>query len=204
MSFKKYLIIFTIIITLTANLSILRAETDLLDLPDTRQSTNYSCGAASLQAVLMYWGIEYREGQLMEMLNTDPDNGTNPEDIVRVAEELGLTAELKENLTLEDLEESLENGIPVIVAGQAWRDGEDLEKPWSEVWESGHYMVVIGMDEENVYFEDPSLLGSRGFMPLEEFSDRWHDYDGDVNYYGLGIFIEGKEPSPPPELMHID
>jgi predicted double-glycine peptidase len=78
-------------------------------------------------------------------------------------------------MTMEELEKLVGEGIPVIVDGQAWRDDKDKEKPWTDVWESGHYMVVIGFDKENVYFEDPSLFGSRGVMTREEFNDRWHD-----------------------------
>ncbi|HPZ10016.1 MAG TPA: C39 family peptidase [Candidatus Eremiobacteraeota bacterium] len=185
----------------------------LLNLPDTRQTTDYSCGASSLQSVLMYWtGTEYTEEELIEKLNTTT-NGTHPDDIVRVTRQEGLQAELKENLTLEDLEKEIKAGRPVIVDGQAWRDGEDLEKPWSEVWESGHYMVLIGMDKENIYFEDPSLFGSRGSMKREEFLERWHDYEGETPfnpeksrpYIHLGIFIRGdKPPTPPPPILHID
>lgn len=181
----------------------------LLDVPDTRQSTEYSCGASALQAVLMYWGDEYSEKDLMDMLHTT-EYGTHPEDIVRVGKELGYEAELKENLTLEDLEKSIKEGVPVIVTGQAWREGEDLNKPWKDVWESGHYMVVIGMDDNTVYIEDPSLLGSQGTMPRQEFLDRWHDYEGDIpfddkdrKYIQAGIFIKGKAPKPRPEFVHI-
>jgi len=35
--------------------------------------------------------------------------------------------------------------------------------------------VVIGMDEENIYVEDPAILGSRGYIPLQEFLERWHE-----------------------------
>ena len=58
---------------------------DLLStVPDVRQSQPYSCGAASLQAVFNYWGIDMREGVLMQELNTTPQAGTPPESIVRV------------------------------------------------------------------------------------------------------------------------
>ena len=40
----------------------------LFSMPDTRQSTEYSCGAAALQAVLGYWGRDIGEEDLMEML----------------------------------------------------------------------------------------------------------------------------------------
>ncbi len=37
----------------------------LSNVPDTRQSANYSCGATALQAVLKYWGIDIEEDKLI-------------------------------------------------------------------------------------------------------------------------------------------
>lgn len=54
-------------------------------LKQTRQSTEYSCGASALQTVLKYWGLELDEAELMQRLKTNPEVGTYPEDIVRVA-----------------------------------------------------------------------------------------------------------------------
>ncbi len=54
----------------------------------------------------------------MEILNTDPDSGTYPEDILRVAREMGLNAEYRENLTQEEIEairspgRSCNSGLP--------------------------------------------------------------------------------------------
>ena len=165
-------------------------------IPDVRQSTGYSCGAAALQAVLAYWGTSEREDRLMARLHTTPQNGTSPDNIVRVAGEYGLKAKLWEGLTLEDLEAALRQGLTVIVDLQAWREKD--EKPWTETWDDGHYMDLLGMDAKNLYFEDPSLLGSRGFIPRAEFVDRWHDYEGeppldarDRKYVHMAIFIKG-------------
>lgn len=33
----------------------------LIDFPEVRQSTNYTCGVSALQALLYYYGISYRE-----------------------------------------------------------------------------------------------------------------------------------------------
>lgn len=172
----------------------------LFGVPDVRQSTNYSCGSAAFQAVLNYWGGEdLREGVLTGKLNTTPQSGTSPDDIVRVAHEIGLEAEIKENLTLGDLEASIEADVPVIVPAQAWRGGST---PWADDWEAGHYMVVIGLDEKNVYLEDPSMLGSKGYIPRQEFLERWHDYNR-VKYIHAGIFIKGKEPAKYPLFMYV-
>lgn len=174
----------------------------LLPVPDTRQSTDFSCGASAMQAVLMYWGDEYLESDLMQRLRTSPESGTDPVDMVRGARELGYAAEMREGLSLQDLERSVAEGVPVIIACQAWPDAPP-GRDWSEVWDTGHYMVVLGTDRENVYFEDPSLLGSRGVLPREEFEARWHDQDGDRKYVRLGIFVRGERPSPPPPLAPV-
>lgn len=178
-------------------------ERVLLPVPDTRQGTPFSCGASALQAILMYWGMELRESKLMKILHTSPETGTTPEDIVRVAVNLGFRADLRQNLGIRDLEASMREGVPVIVMIQAWREGEDLRKPWTDVWESGHYVVVIGADDEKMYFEDPSILGSKGYLPRKEFLERWHDTNG-KKYIRAGIFIRGKKPSPPPSYLPID
>jgi uncharacterized protein len=184
----------------------------LLDtIPDVRQSQPYSCGAASLQAVFNYWGIDRREGVLMEELGTSEETGTPPESLVRVARAHGLDAELRTFLTISDLEAANRNKTPVIIACQAWSDVSPANLSWEKDWEDGHYMVVIGIDRENVYFEDPSLLGTRGVIPRGEFVSRWHDYEGpspygpnSTAYYQAGIFIRGAEPASYPAFTHVD
>jgi predicted double-glycine peptidase len=170
-------------------------------VPDVRQSTGYTCGASALQAVLAYWGTEEREDRLAARLRSTPEAGTHPLDIVRVAREFGLTADLREGLALSDLESALAAGTTAIVDLQAWRERADI--PWTETWDDGHYMVLLGMDGENLYFEDPSLLGSRGVIPRSEFVDRWHDYEGDPpldptdrKYVRMAIFLRGSRPAP--------
>ncbi len=175
----------------------------LASVPDVRQSTGYTCGASALQAILAYWGTEEREDRLAAHLHSTPEAGTHPLDIVRVAREFGLTAEIREGLDLPDLEAALDAGTPVIVDLQAWRERADV--PWTETWDDGHYMVLLGMDAEKLYFEDPSLLGKRGFIPRAEFVDRWHDYEGeppldpsDRKYVRMAIFLTGdKLPGAP-------
>jgi len=170
-------------------------------IPDVRQSTGYTCGAAALQAVLAYWGFEEREDRLAARLRSTPEAGTHPLDILRVAREFGLTAELREGLELSDLERALAEGTTVIVDLQAWRESADV--PWTETWDDGHYMILLGLDATDMYFEDPSLLGVRGTIPRAEFVDRWHDYEGeppldptDRTYAHAALFIKGSRPAP--------
>ncbi len=52
------------------------APTVLLRVPQTRQSTCYSCGCAALQSILGWYGHDYREETLMEELGAGPEHGT--------------------------------------------------------------------------------------------------------------------------------
>ena len=152
----------------------------------------------------------------MADLDSDPERGTPPEAIVRVAGHFGLKAELREGLSLDDLVESLRRGVPLIVDIQAWTVS-DIKSPgfrWADDWEDGHYVVLIGVEDGNLVFEDPSLLGTRGYIPRAEFLERWRDYEGeppyrpsdrdDRAYVRMAIFIEGTKPADSPALTKID
>ena len=122
---------------------------------------------------------------------------------------MGLEAELKENLTLEAINASVSRGIPVIVDCQAWKSPAAGNLTWADDWEDGHWMVILGMDEKNVYVEDPYILGSRGFMSRQEFEERWHNLRGwsesdTVKQIHLGIFVRGERPATPRLFRHVD
>ncbi len=159
-------------------------------LPDVRQATRYTCGAASLQSVLAYYGRggDFGEGVLAEELGSDDVNGTAPDAMVRMAERAGLRATMREHMTLADLEGYVERGVPVIVDYQAWSDQEGAD--YSDDWTNGHYSVVVGIDEHNVYLEDPAILGSRGGISRQDFMARWHDEARGQRYHQLGIALE--------------
>ncbi|MBN2058629.1 MAG: C39 family peptidase [Candidatus Saganbacteria bacterium] len=170
-------------------------------VPDVRQAEHYSCGAASFQAVMNYYGKDSFESDLRTMLGTSASHGTYPWDMVRVAKQLGFDAEWKDNLTLSDLEAALRQGIPVIVDAQRYTAPNTA---WKDSWipEAGHFMVVIGIDDRNVYLEDPFLLGSRLVMPRQDFSDCWHGYESSMplppnakKYHHVGVIIRGTPPA---------
>ena len=104
----------------------------VLAVPDVRQDKDYTCGPSSLQAVLGYYGEEAFEEDLAAECHADPENGTNPRDLVRVAKEHGFQANLRDHLELKDLEQSVEAGVPVIIAAQAFH-WFDLDRTFAEV-----------------------------------------------------------------------
>ena len=57
----------------------------------------------------------------MKLLKTTPEEGTYPEAIANGARELGFEAEVKENLTLDEVQQITAKGDPVIALAQVWR-----------------------------------------------------------------------------------
>jgi predicted double-glycine peptidase len=145
----------------------------LNQLPIIRQGTPYTCGVAVLQSILFYYGEEWREDNLAKELKSTPEDGTDYHEIIRFARSKGLTVETAENMTLEDLRRAVDADHPVVVAFQAWGDHPEN---YAAAWEDGHYSIVIGVDNNNVYLMDPSTIGNYTFVPIPEFLARWHDY----------------------------
>jgi predicted double-glycine peptidase len=174
----------------------------------TRQATEYSCGASALQSVLSYWGRDVDEEDLMKILGTNPEVGTYPEDIVRAARSLGFEAEVKENLTVDDVEASTQKGIPVIILGQAWVSRASSETSPAEDWADGHYMVALAVDRDYVYLEDPFIRMGKGFVPRDVFESQWHNVmGGDLSrpkQIHVGIFIRGKKPARTQRPQEVD
>lgn len=158
-----------------------------IHLPKIEQTTDYTCGPASLRAIAGFFGVgPYSEKEFSEMMDTDPKNGTTPENIIKAARKIGLRAFSRQRMTLESLKSKLEKKIPVICALQAWGTSSQYDKD-----NSGHYVVAIGFDENKIYFEDPSIdKKARGFLSHKDFLERWHDKEADnIRYERLGIAI---------------
>lgn len=173
----------------------------LTAVPDVRQSTPYSCGASSLQAVLGYWGSDIGEDELLALLNSTEEQGTPPGNIVNASLALGFPAEIRTDVTLPGLESVINAGIPVIVGIGTWRNTSPSPF-WADDRNYGHYMVVIGMDDRNVYLEDPAVLGTREVMSRDQFLERWQDISAeDIRNPGamtcrrVAVFIRGPGPA---------
>lgn len=158
--------------------------------PELRQAYEYDCGATALQSVLIYYGFDFSESEIMKMVKTTKKNGTKPENIFQAAKKLGIKAKLISPLSLIDLKAFIDQDIPVIIELQAWS-----KKPsdYSTDWTSGHYVVAIGYDRHRVYFEDPAAI-NRTHLSFKELLLRWHDRDSSGRkYYNLGIALAGKK-----------
>ena len=174
-----------------------------IQLPLCRQATDYTCGAAALQSILYYYGDEWGEASLAEQLKSDPERGTNYRNIISIAQTEGLQAEAKTGMTLDEIKSDVKAKKLVIVAFQAW--SEDPSK-YSDDWNDGHYAVVVGYDNDRIYFMDPLQLGNYTYIENTEFLSRWHDTDNDnvTKLEHFGVIVWGGESNySPSEVLAL-
>ena len=129
------------------------------------------CGPASLKMVLAYYGVEKTESELAQLCNTDPDLGTTDEGIKKAAEQLGFTAEIHNNSSFDDVQAWLDKKVPVIVN---WFTRGRTDYGESEV-PDGHLSVVVGLDDENIYLQDPEI-GKLRTLDRGDFMRTWFDF----------------------------
>jgi predicted double-glycine peptidase len=169
-----------------------------INLPSSRQQVNYSCGAVCLRSIAKYYGKDLdNEKEFRDLCNAGKTKGSHPEEIVRAANLFGFDAEIKEDMSIQELTNYIQNRIPVIVAIQAWGNEKDPQKRMEDYsnLKDGHYVIAIGFNDDNIYFEDPSVKGSRTILSKQEFLKRWIDKESypEKIVTRLGIIIRSNE-----------
>lgn len=132
------------------------------------------CGPASLKIVLDYYGLVKNEQELAELTGTTRDLGTDDKGIARAAESLGFKVLIKNESNLSNIEEWLNKGVPVIVD---WFTRGREDYPPSEMAD-GHYSVVVGLDDNLIYLQDPETGGLRE-ISRDDFVKVWFDFSGE-------------------------
>ena len=102
-----------------------------------------------------------------------PGLGIDDKNISDAAQSLGFKVEIKNESGFEDIEKWLKKGVPVIVD---WFTRGRQDYGDSEV-SDGHYSVVIGLDDEYIYLQDPEIGGERK-IEREDFMKVWFDFTG--------------------------
>jgi predicted double-glycine peptidase len=130
----------------------------MLQIPDIRQQTGYTCGPAAVRAALAVHGWHFGESDLAAAMGTT-SAGTSPRGILAGLRATGFrhTAGAAD---LADLTHWTRRGIPVVA----------LVTGLNGV---GHYVTVAGTDRRNVTFQDPTA-GPLVFRRAA-FLNRWHD-----------------------------
>jgi HK97 family phage portal protein len=196
------------------------APSELLDLPDVRQSDDYSCGAACAMAVGRYFGVGPTTlEEWKAALGTDKAKSTDPMAIVSYLSELGLSVMAAGDMTVDDLKRFWQAGAPVICPIQEYGIPSKQAS-----FKYGHYVVSIGVALGCVFVFDPSIDnalarpgGSQGKKPdpgvdqaageslirEDDWLDVWHDQGADGReYVRFGIAVSDGPivlPAPPPQ-----
>lgn len=132
------------------------------------------CGPATLKIILSYYQIDKSEENLARMCNVSEDLGTDDKSLKKAAEGLGFKVEIKNFSTLNDIKNWLEKDVPVIVD---WFTRGRSDYSDSEVAD-GHYSVVMGLDKENIYLQDPEI-GKMRTINKDDFIRVWFDFTTD-------------------------
>jgi len=139
----------------------------LLPVPHFEQSHDGMCLPACAKMVLAYWGKEYSERQLAQLLGTQPF-GTPLSHISRL-QRWNYQAVLG-SLTVDQLRAHLLNQQPVIV--RVWTAMLDY---WNI--DTSHVVVIVGFDETQVYLNDPSYSKSPQLTSWTAFLAAWAEFD---------------------------
>lgn len=167
----------------------------ILDVPVTRQTYDYDCGAKALQTLLAYYGIDIREDVLMKELKTSKVDGSSVDEIRTFAKAQGFRVIARQNMSIETLKDHIDQGDPVLVLLQAWANKRLTPEEWKNNNDDGHYVIVIGYGKDRIIFEDPSSF-SRTWLTLKEFRERWHDINPENGkiLQRFGMVLAGKDP----------
>lgn len=120
----------------------------------------YQCGPASLAGILNYYGWKISPADIAAEIFSRKAGGTLDMDMVFYARKKGLRAE-KYRGTFEDLQAQIDSRRPLIV----------LIDQGFWVYQSHHFMVVVGYDEGSIIVN--SGKEERKFISRDSFSKTW-------------------------------
>jgi len=139
----------------------------LLPVPHFEQLERGECLAACAAMVLTYlgWPVDYTK--LLKVLKIQPRIGT-PAYNIRELEKLGINVIYKLG-TVAEIQTQLSHNSPCITFVKT------SELPyWDE--DTEHAVVVVGMDEQSVYLNDPAFPLAPISVPLADFDLAWFEW----------------------------
>jgi len=151
----------------------------MIKLPIHEQEDGW-CGPASMQMVLAYYGLKKPQAELAELMRATSDDGCDPPDFVRTAEQLGFAAEFKTGYTLQGLEELVKENVPPIVG-------------WHSPTGGDHYSVVTAFEGDLMFYADPQFGATRAISKYF-FEKVWigcYDLEpkSEKDYFEKGVII---------------
>jgi len=152
----------------TETLKLAKAEVRLL-----RQTTQYTCCAASLASAFNCLGLEnITEKEINRILKCEPQRGASWQDILVCCQYFGIRGELVIPCTINTLKEWTDKGLPVVIG---WNPEG---RPWS------HASIVFDVDDkDNVYIMDPNIPNpdeTTRILPKEKFYSLWYEKSEEI------------------------
>lgn len=142
---------------------------NLLPVSHRKQRQQADCLAACAAMVLEYWRRPVSYARLVALLGIQ-DFGA-PSSNIRHLADLDLSVSFSQG-TLAHLEAHLQRGEPCIVFLHTG------ELPyWTE--DTGHAVVVVGLDSDTVYLNDPAFDQAPQRVSHGDFLLAWLDFDYD-------------------------
>lgn len=132
------------------------------DVEPYQQTERYSCGAATLKAVLKHWGEDVGEKKLIKEIGIDPKSGSTALQVAAAARARGYRAQVKQFRDLNELGSYTNRDVPVIVAMRSFT------KP-----NQGHFLVATRVNPASVELMDPNVKGNQRTLTYREMLQRW-------------------------------
>jgi len=127
-----------------------------------QQIEKYSCGAATLKAVLGHWGEHVPERKLIKEIGIDPENGSTAVQVADAARRRGYNANVRLFSSITELGKVTAQDTPVILAIRSFT------RP-----NQGHFVVATKVQPGAVEIMDPNVKGNRRTLTHRELDSRW-------------------------------
>jgi ABC-type bacteriocin/lantibiotic exporter with double-glycine peptidase domain len=145
----------------------------IIDMPRGQQSYTYDCGTKVIHLMLAHYGIEVPYYKLLHHADKHKCYGIPENKMANIFRGYKLSVKYQSNCFLNDVLKYVEDGIPVIVLMQAWAGKSLSNDEWCKTDNYGHYSIMCGCDNNNVFFNDTLAFGTV-YLDKDEFVDRWH------------------------------
>lgn len=123
------------------------------------------CGPAALKVVLTHYKKDYTHDEIAKLCEVTPDEHATHAKMISGAESAGLKSTAKDNATIDDIRNFVDEDIPVVVGWQL--DGKD------------HYSVVYDVGKMKIFMMDPATESGIRILPIEGFEAVWSDKGGE-------------------------
>lgn len=136
----------------------------ILPVPHVSQRQQGECLAACVAMMLLHLGQAVNYDHLLKLLRVKSGIGAPISNVLQL-DKLGLSITYRQG-TWSDLQNHLLNNQPCLTPVQSG------ELPyWTE--DTYHAVVVIGLDDDNIYLNDPALPASPISAPRGDFDLAW-------------------------------